>query len=268
MGITDKDIGSQQVAEIIQHENEYWSEVFDQARGQDKADKLFSSYWWENYYQEIIQYIKTSTDFKSNWKILEAGSGSGKSSILLGKKIDRTFLDISDKALEFASLLANKFQVQNIKYVQGNILQMPFDSRSFDLVWNIGEIEHYEKEQIKAIFSEMIRTTKNGGYLAVGVPNFWTGATLKAWLLKQPLFKFIQGYRLDSEKFYSLSELCDLITQASIEQGRVIQSQEITYFGNPLIMEAPAWLINSIGKFIARIFPKTKFLTFITIKIN
>ena len=192
---------------ITEHENEYWSQIFHEAKIQNSDKKLFSSYWWEDYYKEIVQFINTETALNSNWKILEAGSGSGKSSILLGKNLDRTFLDISDKALEFAKHLANKFEAKNIKYIQGNIFEMSFVEKSFDFVWNIGVVEHYEKPQILEMMNEMIRVTKNNGYLAIGVPNFWSGATLKAWALKHRVFDKISGYRLDTEKFYSEDEL-------------------------------------------------------------
>lgn len=254
---------------IVAHENEYWSQIFDEANKQTKLeDKLFSSFWWEDYYREIVDCINTNTNFNSNWKVLEAGSGSGKSSILLGKNIHRTFLDISDKALEFAKHLAKKFQAQNIKFIKGNILNMPFDNQSFDLVWNIGVVEHYEKAQIQTMLQEMIRTTNINGVLAIGVPNFWTGATLKAWFLKKSLFSFIKGYRLDSEKFYSQETLLELVNKACQVQNRTMQSTEIRYFGNPLFMESPKWLLLSAGNFIAKLIPRSKFLTLIIIKLN
>jgi ubiquinone/menaquinone biosynthesis C-methylase UbiE len=257
------------IIDVISHENEHWSKVFEEASKQNRSDKkFFSSFWWEDYYIRIVNFVSTELQINNDWKILEAGSGSGKSSILLGKSIKRVFLDISEKALDYAKLLVQKFDVENIDYVQADIFQMPFDDQSFDLVWNIGVIEHYNKNEIVSIFREMIRVTERSKYIGVGVPNFWTGATLKAWLLKQPILKFIKGYRLDSEKFYSQKDLISMMYEATKLESREIKIIKVKYFGNPLPIETPKFLLNTVGELFAKIIPKSKFLTFILIKLD
>lgn len=250
---------------IVEHENANWSKIF-KAELEKNSDKQFSSFWWKNYYEELtghIDKIMRANDFKT---ILEAGSGSGKATILLNNNFHKTLLDISSIALKYAKYITGKFGVKNINFVEGNIFSMPFKNNNFDFVWNIGVIEHYELEDIKSIVKEMVRVCNKSGIAAVGMPNFHSGPILKARLLKS--LRFIPGYRLDTEKFYELSKIENIFREAGKESGRKIAYIETKYFGNPLIMETPGFILKTIGRLISRLFRKNKFLMLIICKFE
>ncbi|MDO8497712.1 MAG: class I SAM-dependent methyltransferase [bacterium] len=252
---------------VVHEENEFWSKIFDEEIKNNNINH-FSSYWWENYYREIAAYVKFKLNKFSNPKVLEAGAGSGKASILLGKKLDRTLLDISDKALDFAKELVNKFNVENIKYVKGDVFDMPFRKDSFHLVWNIGVVEHYNFEESARALAEMVRVTKENGYIAFAVPNFSSGPILKARLLKHTVFKFIPGYRLGTEKQYLESDLIRILNKAVQYSDKYIEDFDVQYFGNPLPMETPKIVLKSFGRLIEKWFPKNRFLIFIIAKLR
>jgi len=155
----------------IEHENETWSKIFN-TELRNASKKKFSSYWWEDYYRELSTYINGLLEKNNLNNILEAGSGSGKATILLNNRFSKTLLDISPVALKYAAYLAEKNGCKNIKIIQGDIFEMPFKSEEFDFVWNIGVIEHYDLKEIDLIFQEMIRVCKRNGVVAVGMPNF------------------------------------------------------------------------------------------------
>lgn len=250
---------------IIKHENDNWSKIF-QSELENTNDRKFSSFWWRDYYEEISNYIDEIM-FKNGFnKILEAGSGSGKATILLDKSFSKTLLDISPVALKYAKYLANKFEAGNINFIEGNILSMPLKDNSFNFVWNIGVIEHYNFDSIKSIIREMIRVCSENGIVAVGIPNFYSGPILKARLLK--LFKFIPGYRIDTEKFYKAKGIENLFQDISNEFRRKIVYVKTEYFGNPLIMETPKFVLKTIGKLVSRLFVRNKFLLLITCKFE
>jgi SAM-dependent methyltransferase len=46
-------------------------------------------------------------------------------------------------------------------------------SDSFDVVWNIGVIEHFYDSGKKLLITEMLRLAKPGGKIIILVPNFW-----------------------------------------------------------------------------------------------
>ncbi len=252
------------IQETIEHENQFWSRVFKEELEKEKTNKeYFSSYWWELYYDEITNYVQSRLAKYSNPNILEAGSGSGKASILLGKECNRTLLDISDIALEYAQHLVKKFQVQNVAIKQGDIFSIPFDSKSFDFTWSLGVIEHYDASQVISIFREMIRVTSEHGQVATGVPNFKSIQIIKASLLRNRCLKWVPGYRLESEQDYKEKEIISLIKKAAKEENREVEEIEVRYFGSPLPMETPRWIVSVFGELIEAIFPKRKFLIFV-----
>jgi len=250
---------------IIEHENSNWSKIF-QIELEKNSDKKFSSFWWESYYDELTNGVNKIMLADSLNTILEAGSGSGKATLLLNGKLHKTLLDISPIALEYAKHTANKFEVENINFVEGNIFSMPFKNNNFDFVWNIGVIEHYELDDIKLIIDEMVRVCNKSGIVAVGMPNFYSGPILKARLLK--LLKFIPGYKLDTEKFYEISKIENIFKEVSKESGRKITYLETKYFGNPLIMETPRFILETMGGLISSLFRKNKFLMLIICKFE
>ena len=202
----------EKIAEMLEHENESWDRIFQAELAKDEEDREdFSSYWWESYYSEITSFILAQLSCFNAPTILEAGSGSGKGSLLLERDYRRTLLDISGSALEYAKYLAKRFGAENISYVQGNVFRMPFESKSFDFVWNIGVVEHYEEDGITRMVAEMARVTAEGGLLAVAIPNFKSLPILKASVLRNRFLKFIPGYRLDSEHGYSESQMLEMI---------------------------------------------------------
>ncbi len=245
---------NQDLKKIIEHENANWSNIFKKDLEKKNAES-FSSFWWEDYYKEITNFVNQIIS-KNNFKtVLESGSGSGKATILIGKHLDKTLLDISPVALEYARYLADKFSAENIKYVEGDMFSMPFEDNYSDFVWNIGVIEHYNLEDVRSIIREMIRVCSKPGIVAVGIPNFYSGPILRA-----KLSGFIPGYKLDTEKFYNPNEIKSLFLEVSSELGRKIDYIKVEYFGNPLIMETPKFVLKTLGVLISRIFRKNKFL--------
>ncbi|EKE18541.1 MAG: methyltransferase type 12 [uncultured bacterium] len=254
------------LGEIVEQEEKFWSDTFKKELEKNEFGS-FSSYWWERYYNEIVAFVHGIVDVNST-EILEAGSGSGKASILLSQNSRRVLLDISKNALLYARHLSEKFNTNNIEFIEGNIFNLPFKPNSFDFVWNIGVIEHYNESDAVAALREMIRVTKNGGTVAVGVPNFSSGPIMKARILKNPFLKFVSGYRLESERNYEKNLLMDLFGKACKLEGKSFNEIRINYFGNPLPMETPKFIIKIFGNLLEKIFIKNKFLLFISFEIK
>ncbi|MDQ1344251.1 MAG: hypothetical protein QG650_971 [Patescibacteria group bacterium] len=145
----------------IEHEERHWSEIFRKEKNKPNF-RTFSSYWWKTYYGEIVSCSSGFLPKDGKGRVLELGSGSGKSSILISDRAEKvTLLDISPSALEYARFLAEKFGARNVETVQGDAFDAPFDSSAFDFVWNIGVLEHYSMPQIRQYLSEMARLVKS-----------------------------------------------------------------------------------------------------------
>ncbi len=252
---------SNSLNEMIQHENEQWSKIFSNELNQTSFKK-YSSYWWEEYYEELSYFGNTIMQKNKYNSILEPGCGSGKATLLLDSNYTKTLLDISPSALTYAEFLSQKLNQNEITYQEGNIFEMNIPDESFDFVWNIGVIEHYKPKEISLIIKEMIRVSSKNGSIAIGMPNFYSGPTLKAWILKY--LKFIPGYKLDTEHFYSTKSIINIIEVAAKASNKNVGSINIDYFGNPLIMETPKFFIKTIGYIAKNLFKRNKFLIMIS----
>jgi ubiquinone/menaquinone biosynthesis C-methylase UbiE len=251
--------------QTIQQENKNWSDVFDEEI-RKKDPRKFSSFWWENYYEELTEFISRTLKQNGLRKVLEAGSGSGKATILLDNVFEKSLLDISSQALKYADYIKNKFHNDSLRLILGNAFNMPFENGSFDFVWNIGVIEHYGIEDIKLLLKEMIRVTQKNGIIAVGVPNFYSGPILKAWVLSK--LKYFDGYKLSTEKFYKTELLKNVVESIARESGKSCSWVKVEYFGSPLIMETPKFIIKLISPLSSKLFKRNKFLTLIICKLG
>jgi len=106
-------------------------------------------------------------EFRPGSRLLHAGCGGGQVDAYLQRVMRLTALDISPRALELYA--RNNPGVREIRH--GSILELPFPDGSFDGVYNLGVVEHFEGEQLDTIFREMRRVLAPGGRLVVFWPH-------------------------------------------------------------------------------------------------
>jgi ubiquinone/menaquinone biosynthesis C-methylase UbiE len=99
--------------------------------------------------------------------VLEAGSGPAFASSILARnpKVGLSLaVDIDLEALEQA-----KHRDPALSLVVADLNFLPFRNESIDLCWNSSTIEHLPSPQ--SAVNEMVRVTRRGGNVFVGVPN-------------------------------------------------------------------------------------------------
>ena len=96
---------------------------------------------------------------------LEAGSGPGTCSSTLGgmARVRATALDLDADALAVAAA-----RDPRLALVRGDLYALPFRSGAFDLVFSSSTMEHLDA--FDRALREMVRVTRPGGRLFVGVP--------------------------------------------------------------------------------------------------
>ena len=252
----------ERIQEHSLHEKEVWGEVFKKEL-EINNPKKFSSYWWEYYYEQISQAITDILSTRQNPTILEAGSGSGKATLLSFPHNQITLLDITPEGLTLAKQLAKSYGATQVTYIEGNMFFMPFQDGAFDLVWNIGVVEHYEKDLVIELLREMLRVTNKNGYIAIAVPNFKSLPVKKAMLLARSKFKrwlrFMNGYRLDTEKHYSAQDMKKILEEVAREERIELEEMKILYLGSSLVIGAPRFLVKFFSK-LEHLFSERKFL--------
>jgi ubiquinone/menaquinone biosynthesis C-methylase UbiE len=120
-----------------------------------------------------MNHIATFTkQLPKNATVLDAGCGPGRDAHLLSEQgLTVTGMDLSKGLLGVAR---RKFP--NVTFVEGNLLNLPFDDASFDGVWSNTSLLHLETvEDVKRALSEMYRVLKKPGALHV-VVKAQTGA--------------------------------------------------------------------------------------------
>lgn len=107
---------------------------------------------------------------------LEAGSGSGKISRVLAQEGASVFLvDLSDQAVLLSRSSFSRHCAPGF-FLQGSIFHLPFASESFDVVWNEGVVEHFDRGPRIEIIREMARSCRRGGWVVTFAP--YSGAHL------------------------------------------------------------------------------------------
>lgn len=177
--------------------------------------KVEDFHWWYRATHELVDNVCKSLTFakqKSDFKILDAGCGSGG----LTKKLEKfgwvIGLDISPLALSLADR-------KRLALVRGSVNNLPFAKDEFDLITAISVLYH-RKADDGAALQEFSRVLKPGGKLLLILPAFsWAyGAHDKA---------------VHARRRYTLSEAADLVEASGF---RVVEKRYIFSFLFPAFM--------------------------------
>ncbi len=125
-------------------------------------------------------------NIKKNFKVLEIGSGTGRDTIFLEKKIGKNgklyVQDISEKMI---NILQKKFK-NNKKIIPfiSNSDQLPFKNEYFDVIYNFGSFNEFEKPS--KVLLEFNRILKVNGIVLIGDEN------IAPWLKNSIYAKIIE----------------------------------------------------------------------------
>jgi dolichol-phosphate mannosyltransferase len=155
--------------------------------------------------------------FRPGSELLHAGCGSGQVDVGLHADMKITALDISPNALEL--YLRTNPDAQTVRH--GSILALPFPDASYNGVYNLGVMEHFECAQIDQILKEFRRVLKPGGTIVI----FWPHAKATSvfvlkiahWVLKNA---FKQNHRLHPAEISLIRSKCqagEFLQRAGLE---------------------------------------------------
>jgi ubiquinone/menaquinone biosynthesis C-methylase UbiE len=116
---------------------------------------------------KLADYLDTTGLQREDSIVLEAGSGPAFASSILAKHPNVGLSVAADIDLE--ALQEARLRDTSLTLVVADLNYLPFRSESIDLCWNSSTIEHLPNPQ--SALNEMVRITKTGGTVFVGVPN-------------------------------------------------------------------------------------------------
>jgi ubiquinone/menaquinone biosynthesis C-methylase UbiE len=103
-------------------------------------------------------------DLNRDDRVLEVGCGNGKTLAVLAQRgVDVVGFDFSRGGLE----LCKRSDLPRTELVQGNVLDLPFASKSFDAILCHHVLEHLYREERDIAAMELARVLRHGGRLQV-----------------------------------------------------------------------------------------------------
>ena len=133
------------------------------------SPKNLRQFWQKCYFNDLNSLIKN----KNYSSFLELGSGRGTTSLYLsnaGYK-DITMLDLAPEAFKMAEVFFDNASLGIPKFVTADVRNTGLPDKSFDCVYNIGLLEHFEDPE--PVLKEACRLLKPGGLMfMVIVPDY------------------------------------------------------------------------------------------------
>lgn len=149
-------------------EVKYWEKYWegDILRGKRFLYDLVASFYRQYLIKPSLNcFVKTY--FRKNSKILHAGCGGGEVDMDIRSFVKIIALDFSQNALnKYNSRYGKK---KKIKIVLGDVRSLPFRGSSFDGIYNLGVMEHFNRKDITKILNEFYRVLKPKGIIII----FW-----------------------------------------------------------------------------------------------
>jgi len=140
---------------------------------QESVSNFYDIVWTEYLpkYEESKEHLElffTDTEIGGT-SILDTGCGTGIFSTIFAVKGAKEVIgiDISEGSLRTADGLKEKFNLNNLRFQKENMLNLPFQNKSFDIVWAWGTV-HHTTDPFLAI-DELMRVLKDEGILLLAV---------------------------------------------------------------------------------------------------
>lgn len=182
-------------------------------------------------------------------QILVAGCGTGYEAIDLARtdpSITVTALDLSRASLAYAQRMAGELGVTNLRFIQGDILDLPQLDTRFDFVTSTGVLHHMASPS--AGLASLVAVTRPHGLLRLSLYSHYARGPIRAahelihehgWqatpedirafrrhILSLPPEAPLAGLR-DSDDFYTLSGCRDLVFHVHEHQFTLPQVAEL-----------------------------------------
>jgi SAM-dependent methyltransferase len=127
-------------------------------------------HWWYRGRRTVLERVIGGLELPAQTRILDAGCGSGRNMVELARHGSVTGVELSRTSVELARARDSG------EVIEGSVLELPFESDSFELAVSLDVIEHLQDDL--GALRELHRVVAPGGALLVTVPAYpwlWSG---------------------------------------------------------------------------------------------
>lgn len=199
--------------------NQYWQQ-------QDTTTRAYGKI--ASFYRRMIispSLRRTLSRFvTADSSLLHAGAGGGEIDVSLPANWNLHSLDISFEATQLQQRI---FKTRNRSSVslQGDLFSLPFPPRVFDVVFNLGVMEHFTNSEIHGALTEMKRVMKRDGRLVLYWPPIWGPSVLVLHFVAR-IMTFLGRSRIqlhpkEINLFISKRECRDMLKIAGFQAERI-----------------------------------------------
>jgi len=146
-----------------------WDNIWKDHSSADQLNKKYTTeepknyyeFWQHAYAKDLLNLI----DGKGYTQFCELGSGTATTSMYLSKNgyTDITLVDLAANAFKIASYNFDHYNLQQPKFYLENVEATSLAKDSFDCIYNIGLLEHFEDPT--KVLKESLRLLKPGGMI-------------------------------------------------------------------------------------------------------
>jgi SAM-dependent methyltransferase len=169
-------------------------------------------------YRNVIEEAQRYFPDLRQARVLEVGCGRGATLLELAQRGAKVVgIDYVPSSISTCEALRHAvgLDCSSANFLLGDARALPFASGSFDLVYSVGLLEHFEQPTV--LLTEQHRVLKAGGFLLVQVPQKFSLYTM----MKIPLTKLGRWQYGGWETQYSAGELETLVHDAGFEPSAV-----------------------------------------------
>ncbi len=201
-------------------------------------------FWYRANREFSLELIDRLCQFKKKIEVLDAGCGTGGTTVALKKYDHVTGIDAHSLALKFSK----KYPIDHL--VKANVNKLPFLDNKFDLVTSFDVLYHKDVNPTQAL-KEMYRLLKQEGWI----------------LIRVPAFEFLRGGHdlvVQTGRRFSASQLAELIKVARFK------IHYLSYFNLILFLPSLIWrnIKSKSSSDIVKLWSPLNFLLYIMLKIE
>lgn len=156
---------------------------------------------FRNHWTLFSELINNESNYNGGKRVLEVGCGRGSLSCYFSDAgFDCTLLDLSKTVVNMAKSIFKKNNLKG-KFIVGDANEIKLPDNSFDIVFSIGLLEHFE--DIENPLSEQIRLLDNGGvWFGYIVPEYDNNIQVEYEWIND----ILKGYQNESEDLSTKKE--------------------------------------------------------------